>query len=166
MKNLLKNTLVGITLAAMTTGAIAATKSDELAEKIGTELIQEYMSQASSGKEPSEAEFAQNFMKKMRSHLGEFKEAVTDDCVKDYGKEKNSQCQCVTDKLDFEQYFAMMEKQVATPDANLEKEAQTVKENEEAAYKACGLDINISREAEAKAAAEAAKAAEAQPAKK
>ena len=40
MKNLLKNTLVGITLAAMTTGAIAATKSDELAEKIGTELIQ------------------------------------------------------------------------------------------------------------------------------
>lgn len=64
MKNLLKNTLVGITLAAMTTGAIAATKSDELAEKIGTELIQEYMSQASSGKEPTEAEFAQNFMKK------------------------------------------------------------------------------------------------------
>ena len=60
----------------------------------------------------------------------------------------------------------MMEKQVATPDANLEKEAGTVKENEEAAYKACGLDINISREAEAKAAAEAAKAAEAQPAKK
>ena len=45
MKTLLKNTLVGITLAAMTTGAIAATKSDELAEKIGTELIQEYMSQ-------------------------------------------------------------------------------------------------------------------------
>jgi len=73
MKNLLKNTLVGITLAAMTTGAIAATKSDELAEKIGTELIQEYMSQASSGKEPTEAEFAQSFMKKMRSHLSEFK---------------------------------------------------------------------------------------------
>jgi len=37
MKNLVKNTLVGITLTAMTTGAIAATKSDELAEKIGTE---------------------------------------------------------------------------------------------------------------------------------
>ena len=33
MKNLVKNTLAGILLAAMTTGAMAATKSDELAEK-------------------------------------------------------------------------------------------------------------------------------------
>ena len=48
----------------MTTGAIAATKSDELAEKIGTELIQEYMSKANSGKEPTEAEFAKSFMEK------------------------------------------------------------------------------------------------------
>jgi hypothetical protein len=177
MKNLLKNTLVGITLAAMATGAIAATKSDELAEKIGTELIQEYMSQASSGKEPSEAEFAQNFMKKMRSHLGEFKEAVTGDCVEIYGKEKNSACQCVTDKLDFEANFAVIEKQISGAKAeSMEKEINALTKNEEEAYKACGLDINVSRAADEKAAAarkaaektEAApaKAAEAQPAKK
>lgn len=113
MKNLVKNTLAGILLAAMTTGAIAATKSDELAEKIGTELIQEYMSQASAGKEPTETEFAKSFMEKMRSHLGEFKEAVTGDCVEIYGKEKNSACQCVTDKLDFEANFAVIEKQIS-----------------------------------------------------
>ena len=156
MKNLLKNTLVGITLAAMATGAIAATKSDELAEKIGTELIQEYMSQASSGKEPTEAEFAQNFMKKMRSHLGEFKEAVTGDCVEIYGKEKNSACQCVTDKLDFEANFAV-----------IEKEINALTKNEEDAYQACGLDIKISRAADEKAAkAAAAKAADDKGAKK
>ena len=168
MKASLKNTLAALLLAAVATTTIAAgkNKSDELGEKIANELIQEITADSKAGKELTEKDVAQKFLDKMRVHLGEFKVAVTDDCVKDYGKEKNSQCQCVTDKLDFEQYFAMMEKQVATPDANLEKEARTVKENEEAAYKACGLDINISREAEAKAAAEAAKAAEAQPAKK
>ena len=166
MKASLKNTLAALLLAAVATTTMAAekNKSDELGEKIANELIQEITADSKAGKNITEKDLAQKFLGKMRAHLGEFKEAVTDDCVKDYGK--NSQCQCVTDKLDFEQYFAMMEKQVATPDANLEKEAQTVKENEEAAYKACGLDINISREAEAKAAAEAAKAAEAQPAKK
>jgi len=157
MKNLLKNTLVGITLAAMTTGAIAATKSDELAEKIGTELIQEYMSQASSGKEPTEAEFAQNFMKKMRSHLGEFKEAVTGDCVEIYGKEKNSACQCVTDKLDFEANFAVIEKQISGATAeSMEKEINALTKNEEDAYQACGLDIKVSRAADEKAAKAAA----------
>lgn len=177
MKNLVKNTLAGILLAAMTTGAMAATKSDELAEKIGTELIQEYMSQASSGKEPTEAEFAQSFMKKMRSHLGEFKEAVTGDCVEIYGKEKASACQCVTDKLDFEANFAVIEKQISGAKAeSMEKEINALTKNEEEAYKACGLDINVSRAADEKAAAarkaaektEAApaKAAEAQPAKK
>ena len=141
MKNLVKNTLVGITLAAMTTGAIAATKSDELAEKIGTELIQEYMSQAI------------------------------------YGKEKNSACQCVTDKLDFEANFSVIEKQISGAKAeSMEKEINALTKNEEEAYKACGLDINVSRAADEKAAAarkaaektEAApaKAAEAQPAKK
>ncbi len=168
MKASLKNTLAALLLAAVATTTMAAekNKSDELGEKIANELIQEITADSKAGKNITEKDLAQKFLGKMRAHLGEFKEAVTDDCVKDYGKEKNSQCQCVTDKLDFEQYFAMMEKQVATPDANLEKEARTVKENEEAAYKACGLDINISREAEAKAAAEAAKTAEAQPAKK
>ena len=162
MKNLLKNTLVGITLAAMTTGAIAATKSDELAEKIGTELIQEYMSQASSGKEPTEAEFAKSFMEKMRSHLGEFKEAVTDDCVEIYGKEKSGACQCVTDKLDFEANFSVIEKQISGAKAeSMEKEVSALTKNEEDAYKACGLDINVSRAADEKAAkAAAAKAAD------
>lgn len=168
MKNLLKNTLVGITLAAMTTGAIAATKSDELAEKIGTELIQEYMSQASSGKEPSEAEFAKSFMEKMRSHLGEFKEAVTDDCVEIYGKEKSGACQCVTDKLDFEANFSVIEKQISGAKAeSMEKEVSALTKNEEDAYKACGLDINVSRAADEKAAkAAAAKAADDKGAKK
>lgn len=54
MKTLLKNTLAGIIFAAMASNAIAASKSDELAEKIGMELIQEYMGKASSGKEPTE----------------------------------------------------------------------------------------------------------------
>lgn len=168
MKNLLKNTLVGITLAAITTGAIAATKSDELAEKIGTELIQEYMSQASSGKEPSEAEFAKSFMEKMRSHLGEFKEAVTDDCVEIYGKEKSGACQCVTDKLDFEANFSVIEKQISGAKAeSMEKEVSALTKNEEDAYKACGLDINVSRAADEKAAkAAAAKAADDKGAKK
>lgn len=168
MKTLLKNTLVGITLAAMATGAIAATKSDELAEKIGTELIQEYMSQASSGKEPSEAEFAKSFMEKMRSHLGEFKEAVTDDCVEIYGKEKSGACQCVTDKLDFEANFSVIEKQISGAKAeSMEKEVSALTKNEEDAYKACGLDINVSRAADEKAAkAAAAKAADDKGAKK
>ena len=168
MKTLLKNTLVGITLAAITTGAIAATKSDELAEKIGTELIQEYMSQASSGKEPSEAEFAKSFMEKMRSHLGEFKEAVTDDCVEIYGKEKSGACQCVTDKLDFEANFSVIEKQISGAKAeSMEKEVSALTKNEEDAYKACGLDINVSRAADEKAAkAAAAKAADDKGAKK
>ena len=157
MKTLLKNTLVGITLAAMATGAIAATKSDELAEKIGTELIQEYMSQASSGKEPTEAEFAQSFMEKMRSHLGEFKEAVTDDCVEIYGKEKSGACQCVTDKLDFEANFSVIEKQISGAKAeSMEKEVSALTKNEEDAYKACGLDIKVSRAADEKVAKAAA----------
>ena len=157
MKNLVKNTLAGILLAAMTTGAMAATKSDELAEKIGTELIQEYMSQASSGKEPSEAEFAKSFMEKMRSHLGEFKEAVTDDCVEIYGKEKSGACQCVTDKLDFEANFSVIEKQISGAKAeSMEKEVSALTKNEEDAYKACGLDIKVSRAADEKVAKAAA----------
>ena len=58
----------------------------------------------------------------------------------------------------------------------MEKEINALTKNEEEAYKACGLDINVSRAADEKAAAarkaaektEAApaKAAEAQPAKK
>jgi hypothetical protein len=154
MKTLLKNTLAGIIFAAMASNAIAASKSDELAEKIGMELIQEYMGKASSGKEPTEAEFAKSFMEKMRSHLGEFKEAVTGDCVEIYGKEKASACQCVTDKLDFEANFAVIEKQISGAKAeSMEKEVSALTKNEEDAYKACGLDINVSRAADEKAAA-------------
>lgn len=168
MKTLLKNTLAGIIFAAMASNAIAASKSDELAEKIGMELIQEYMGKASSGKEPTEAEFAKSFMEKMRSHLGEFKEAVTGDCVEIYGKEKASACQCVTDKLDFEANFAVIEKQISGAKAeSMEKEINALTKNEEEAYKACGLDINVSRAADEKAAkAAAAKAADDKGAKK
>ena len=155
MKTLLKNTLAGIIFAAIATSAIAASKSDELAEKIGMELLQEYMVKAAgSGKEPSEAEFTKSFMEKMRSHLGEFKEAVTDDCVEIYGKEKSGACQCVTDKLDFEANFSVIEKQISGAKAeSMEKEVSALTKNEEDAYKACGLDINVSRAADEKAAA-------------
>ena len=50
MKTLLKNTLAGIIFAAMASNAIAASKSDEIAEKIGMELILEYMGNARTGK--------------------------------------------------------------------------------------------------------------------
>ena len=63
MKTLLKNNLAGIIFAAIATSAIAASKSDELAEKIGMELLQEYMVKAAgSGKEPTETEFAKSFI--------------------------------------------------------------------------------------------------------
>lgn len=96
-------------------------------------------------------------MKKMRSHLGEFKEAVTGDCVEIYGKEKNSACQCVTDKLDFEANFAVIEKQISGASAeSMEKEINALTKNEEDAYQACGLDIKVSRAADEKAAKAAA----------
>lgn len=63
----------------------------------------------------------------------------------------------MTDKLDFEANFSVIEKQISGAKAeSMEKEINALTKNEEEAYKACGLDIKVSRAADEKVAKAAA----------
>ena len=64
-----------------------------------------------------------------------------------YGKDKASNCQCVTDKTDFENIFALMEKQMANPQAEPKEEIKALEQKTEENYKACDLDITVMKKA-------------------
>ena len=145
MKPLIKSTLAGLLLSGLAMTAQAKDeKTDALANKIVLEMTQELMSQHNTnGKEPSDEEVGRLFLKKMHDHLGEFRETMHEDCVQEYGKDKESQCKCATGKLDYEASFALMEKQLndASP-AEIEKESKAIIKNEKAVYESCGLEYH------------------------
>ena len=107
MKNILKNLFAALLLAGFAVTAQAKEeKADELGNKIALEIMQELIEHA---KAPTEEEIGRLMLKKMQEHLDEFKSAMSEDCVQEYGKDKSKQCQCVTDNLDYKGSFALLE---------------------------------------------------------
>ena len=152
MKVLIKSALAGLLLAGMTmtasAQAVGGKTSQKLGEKIANEIMQEMKAEAqSSGKQPSAEDFGKKLVAKMRANLDEMKKGSTEDCVELYGNDKNSNCQCVTDKTDFENLFALMEKQIANPQAEPKEELKALEQKTEENYKACDLDISVMKKA-------------------
>ncbi len=145
MKNILKNLFAALLLAGFAVTAQAKEeKADELGNKIALEIMQELIEQQKAGaKEPTEEEIGRLMLKKMQEHLAEFKSAMTEDCLQEYGKEKSKQCQCVTDNLDYKGSFALLEKQLSggKPE-EIEKESAEVIKKEKAVYESCGLEYH------------------------
>jgi len=145
MKNILKNLFAALLLAGFAVTAQAKEeKADELGNKIALEIMQELMERA---KAPTEEEIGRLMLKKMQEHLAEFKSAMTEDCLQEYGKEKSKQCQCVTDNLDYKGSFALLEKQLSggKPE-EIEKESAEVIKKEKAVYESCGLEYHEEEE--------------------
>ena len=160
MKVLMKSALAGLLFAGMTmtasAQAVGGSASQKLGEKIATEIMQEMMTEAqSSGKQPSPEDFSKKLIEKMRANLDEMKKGSTEDCVEVYGKDKASNCQCVTDKTDFESIFALMEKQMANPQAQQTEDTKALEAKTEENYKACGLDFKVMKDATEKTMKEA-----------
>ena len=156
MKVLMKSALAGLLFAGMTmtasAQAVGGNASQKLGEKIATEIMQEMMTEAqSSGKQPSPEDFSKKLIEKMRANLDEMKKGSTEDCVEVYGKDKASNCQCVTDKTDYEAVFALMEKQMANPQAQPGEELKALEAKTEENYKVCDLDIKVMKDATEKA---------------
>lgn len=156
MKKLMQTSLAAMLLAGvvLTASAQATTgkKSRELGQKIGNEVMEEVMKEAqSSGKAPSADVVGKKMIEKMRANLEDLKKAGTEDCTELYGKDKASNCQCVTDKTDYDTVFAMMEKQMANPQAQPGEELKALEAKTEENYKACDLDIKVMKDATEKA---------------
>ena len=132
MKKLMQTSLAAMLLAGamLTAGAQdigAGKKSQELGQKI----------------------------EKMRANLDDMKKAGTEDCAELYGQDSASKCQCVTDKTDYEAIFALMEKQMANPQAQQTEDTKALEAKTEENYKACGLDFKIMKDATEKTMKEA-----------
>ena len=157
MKKLMQTSLAAMLLAGamLTAGAQdigAGKKSQELGQKIGNEVMAEVMKEAqSSGKPPAPEAVG----KKMRANLDDMKKASTEDCAELYGQDSASKCQCVTDKTDYDAVFALMEKQMANPQAQQSDEIKALEAKTEENYKACGLDFKVMKDATEKAMKEA-----------
>lgn len=157
MKKLMKNALAGMLLAGMAMTATAqvvggSKTSQQLGEKIANEVMQEMMAEAqSSGKQPSPEELGKKLVGKMRDHLEEMKKGSTEDCIEAYGKEKASNCQCVTDKTDFDSLFSLMEKQMANPKNEMKDEIKALEQKTAETYKACDLDITVMKKSQEEA---------------
>ena len=104
--------LAGIALTATAQNAGLGKKSQEIGLKIGQEVMQEVMKE---GGKPTPESVAKKMVEKMRANLDDIKKAGTEDCTTLYGADKASNCQCVTDKTDYEAVFNLMEKQMADP---------------------------------------------------
>ena len=143
--------LAGIALTATAQNAGLGKKSQELGQKIGLEVMQEVMK---DGGKPTPESVAKKMVEKMRANLDDIKKAGTEDCTTLYGNDKASNCQCVTDKTDYEGVFSMMEKQAADPQKQSE-EAKALEAKTEETYKACDLDISVMKKATEEAMKEA-----------
>ena len=160
MKKLMQTSLAAMLLASavMTVNAqtAAGKKSQELGQKIGNEVMTEVMKEAqSSGKAPTPEAVGKKMIEKMRANLDDMKKAGTEDCAELYGQDSASKCQCVTDKTDYEAIFALMEKQMANPQAQQTEDTKALEAKTEENYKACGLDFKVMKDATEKAMKEA-----------
>ena len=109
----------------------------------------------SSGKAPTPEAVGKKMIEKMRANLDDMKKAGTEDCAELYGQDSASKCQCVTDKTDYEAVFALMEKQMANPQAQQTEDTKALEAKTEENYKACGLDFKVMKDATEKAMKEA-----------
>ena len=149
MKKILKNTLAAILLAgiAIHVTAAAQSKYEILRKQVATEVMQEMQA---SGTSPNEAEISQRVIAKLRIRQNEYSDAMKEDCIRDYGKANQKQCQCFINKVDYNAHLARMEKALnADPKmraAEVEKAQQLRQEQEMTAIKACDLSIAHSQE--------------------
>lgn len=149
MKKILKNTLAAILLAGIAIHATAAAQSkyEILRKQVATEVMQEMQA---SGTPPDEAEISQRVIAKLRTRQNEYSDAMKEDCIRDYGKANQKQCQCFINKVDYNAHLARMEKALnADPKmraAEVEKAQQLRQEQEMTAIKACDLSIAHSQE--------------------
>ena len=93
-----------------------------------------------SGTSPNEAEISQRVIAKLRTRQNEYSDAMKEDCIRDYGKANQKQCQCFINKVDYNAHLARMEKALnADPKiraAEVEKAQQLRQEQEMTAFKA------------------------------
>lgn len=165
MKTLIKNTAAALMLAGLAMSATAQNSTDKTSQtlqKIANEAMQEIQEEVkASNKQPSQEELGKKLGKKMtdkmRANLEELKKEATEDCVGLYGQDKASNCQCVTDKSDYEGTFALVEKQMANPQTELKAEAEAQEKKNEEVYKNCGLDFAVVKKAAEKMAKSMAK---------
>ena len=146
MKKLMQTSLAAMLLAGIALTASAqelgmGQKSMALGQKIGQEA---------AGKPTPEA-VGKKMVEKLRANLEEMKKAGVEDCTTLYGADKASNCQCVTDKTDYEAMFSLMEKQMANPQTQHTDAINALKSQAEENYKACELDIKVIQEAAEKA---------------
>ncbi|MDO4644123.1 MAG: hypothetical protein Q4A74_09810 [Cardiobacteriaceae bacterium] len=153
MKNLMKKSIVGLLLAGVMTVTYAQQSmpmgkaSKELGEKIAMEAMQDIMQEAAkSGKEPKPEAVMKAMVDKMRANVDDMKKAATEDCTTLYGSDKASNCSCVTEKTNYENVFNMMEKAATNPE-DVKKEGEAMQKEVEDIYKACDLDISVSKKA-------------------
>ena len=109
MKKILKNTLAAILLAGIAIHATAAAQSkyEILRKQVATEVMQEMQT---SGTSPNEAEISQRVIAKLRTRQNEYSDAMKEDCIRDYGKANQKQCQCFINKVDYNVHLARMER--------------------------------------------------------
>ena len=153
MKKLMQTSLAALLLAGVTLAASAqdvgmGKKSQELGQKIGLEVMQEVMKE---GGKPTPESVGKKLVEKLRANQDEMKKAGTEDCTTLYGADKASNCQCVTDKTDYEAVFNLMEKQMADPQNQQTEAVKALEAKAEENYKACDLDIKVAKEAAEKA---------------
>mgnify|MGYP000852218577 FL=1 len=152
MKKLMQTSLAAMLLAGVALTASAqelgmGQKSMALGQKIGQEVMEEVKA---AGKPTPEA-VGKKMVEKLRANLEEMKKAGVEDCTTLYGADKASNCQCVTDKTDYEAMFSLMEKQMANPQTQHTDAINALKSQAEENYKACELDIKVIQEAAEKA---------------
>ena len=156
MKTLMKGAIAGFLLAGMTITATAQVgggkTSQQLGEKIANEVLQEMMAETqSSGKQPSPEILGKKMVETMRAHLDEMKKGATEDCTEVYGQDNASNCQCVTDKTDFDAIFSLMEKQMANPKNEMKDEVKALEQKSEETFKACDLDVSVMKKSQEEA---------------
>lgn len=147
----MRKTILAALLFAGTTASLQAVqeKTDDddkgtvLLNKIAAEVIHDAKAEKISDKK----EIVALFVKKMRAHEEDFRALAQEDCLRDFGKEKESQCHCVIEKRDYDTAFVLLEEKLMNRDINQDEAFADFEQKEEATYQACGLDFNIFKQA-------------------
>jgi hypothetical protein len=123
----------------------ASSKTDLLTKTIIGELLQQAKSAEASGKPLTETQIPQMLADKLHTHLADFKQASKEDCLSTFGSDKKSECQCFTDKLDYEAQFSLVIKTLEGEPQAQKKARQARQQAIMTTGKACGLSASIAK---------------------
>ena len=147
MKKLMQSIFAALLCAGMAITAPAQEADTQVTQKLGEKIAQEIKNEQAGDKPLSGAEFNKKLAEKMRAHLGEIRQGSTASCIRLYGDEKSGNCQCVTDKTDFEAAFALLEKYSTHSESEIQDDIRALEQKNEETYKACHLDYDMAKQA-------------------